>query len=239
VPVSPRVLFRLLRVGGSTLLFYASTGVLFGAAAALAYTGIFTQAWYALPVAAIGGSAVLLIHARLVGRLAWVMGQVDQKPAAKKKGKSSGTQKKPRRPPRALASRDPWSQPEGEPDEEQAEESPAVGGYRVVEVGVEEARPARPSYVEPEPDPYAIADAGPEAEKPPPTPALELEKEHIEREIKLRERVPPNPPPALPLVSGVYTFPLYDTSQPAWLAVALGALGTGGLLRLMLTLWPF
>jgi hypothetical protein len=235
VPLSPRVLSRLLRVLPSTLLFYLSTAVLFGAAAFCAYAGVFTAAWHVLPVAAVGGSAVLLIHARLLGRLAWVMGQLDEKPAAKKKGKAAGAAKKPRRPPRALASRDPWAQPEEEPPEE----APAAGGYQVVEVGAEEARPPRPSYLDPEPDPYALADAGAEAEKPAPAVPLELEKAHVEREIKLRERVPPNPPPAVPMVSGVYSFPLYPSSHQAWFTLSLAALGTGGLLRAMVLFWPY
>jgi hypothetical protein len=241
VPLSTRVLVRLLRVFPQTLLFYLCTAVLFGAAAALAYAGIFTSAWYALPVAAVGGSAVLLVHARLVGRLAWLMGQVDHKPAAKKKAKSAGPHKKSRRLPRALAAHDPWAKPEGAPEEVLPEDAPPAPGYHVVEVGAEEAPPPRPSYLDPEPDPYTLADAGPEAEHalPPQPRPLEMEKAHIEREIKLRERIPPNPPPAVPLVSGVYSFPLYEGSHQAWFTLTLCALATGGLLRLMVMFKPF
>ena len=52
-------------------------------------------------------------------------------------------------------------------------------------------------------------------------PRLELNQGQVEREIELRTRTPPNPPPRLPFFSGVWTFPGYESSQRAWLWLAL------------------
>jgi hypothetical protein len=241
VPISPRVIGRVFRVFPSMLLFYFITGVLFAAASACIYVGLFTSGWYALALAAVFGSAVLLIHARLVGRIAWLMGQLENKPAPRKKAASTEG-KRPKsartragRPGKATETHDPWNIPEEEPPEE----PPPVAGYSVVEVQENEQRPPRPSYVDPEPDPYTLAEPQPEPEPPPQEPPiLEREKAQIEREIKLRERTPPNPPPALPLFSGVFTFPLYETSLKAWLWLTLGGLVTGAVARMVLFFSP-
>jgi hypothetical protein len=239
VPVSPRVLARLLRVFPSMMLFYLLTGVLFAAASACTYVGLFTEGWYVLPLAAIAGSAVLLIHARLVGRIAWLMGQlkdrprVEKKPIGAEKKRTKTAHSRARRPPKGTAAHDPWAIPEEEPPEE----APPVAGYSVVEI---EDKPApRPSYLEPVPDPYDMAQSAPEpTPSPQEPPILEREKVQIEREIKLRERAPPNPPPALPLFSGVFTFPGYPSSTKAWLWLTLGGLATGGMARMALLFSP-
>jgi hypothetical protein len=240
VPVSPRVLGRLLRIIPSQLLFYIITAGLFAAASALVYVGLFTPGWYVLLLAAVAGSAVLLVHARLLGRIAWLMGQLPTKPRAEKK--ASGPRKKqPKtahartgRRPKGTAAHDPWAAPEEEPPEEAP---PPVRGYSVVEV--EDKPPPRPTYVEPVPDPYTLTESAPEPQPlPQEPPILEREKANIEREIKLRERKPPNPPPALPLFSGVFNFPLYESSLKAWLWLTLGGLATGGFARMVLLFSP-
>jgi hypothetical protein len=247
VPLSPRVLGRLLRILPSMVLFYFITGVLFVAASACTYFGLFTPGWYVLPIASVVGSSVLLIHARLVGRIAWLMGQLDDKQRPEKKAPtSSGKRPKPAlaragRRKRAISSQDPWAMPEEDvAEQDPSREEPPVPGYKVVEVEEKEQLPPRPSYVEPEPDPYALAEPQPEPEPPPLEPSiLEREKAHIEREIKLRERVPPNPPPAFPLFSGVFNFPGYPTSLKAWLWLILGGLATGTVGRVVISMFPF
>jgi hypothetical protein len=236
--VSPTVLGKMLRIFPSVLLFYLCTAPLFAAASALVWVGLFTPVWYALPLASAGGSAVLLIHARLVGRLAWLMGETENKPTAKKKPKSgAGKRTKAARPPRARASHDPWAAPAAE-EEESHEETPPAPGYRVVEQDKEEPRPARPSYLDPEPEPYVMADPAPEPEAAPPAERLNLDKGRVEQELALRTRTPPNPPPAIPLVSGVYTFPFYPTSAKAWVWLGLSGLVTGVFWRMMMQFWP-
>ena len=229
------------------VLFYLITGVLLAAASVCTYVGLFTPGWYVLPIAAVVGSSVLLIHARLLGRIAWLMGQLDDRPRPQKKAPtSSGKRPKPAlaragRRKKAVSSHDPWAQPEEDAaEQEPSGEEPPVPGYKVVEIEEKEQRPPRPSYIEPEPDPYTLAEPQPEPEPPPLEPSiLEREKVHIEREIKLRERVPPNPPPAFPLFSGVFTFPGYPTSLKAWLWLILGGLATGAVGRVVISLFPF
>jgi hypothetical protein len=236
-PLSLGVLGKLLRLFPSVVLFYLCTAPLFAAATALTWVGLFTPGWYALPLASAGGAAVLLIHARLVGRIAWLMGQLDTPPESPKKSKTASTKRtKSSRPPRTVAAHDPWAIPDPE-EEEIHEEPPAVPGYQVVEQESEEARP-RPNYLDPEPEPYVMAEVEEEPTAAPPAERVHLEKSHVEREVELRTRTPPNPPPAFPLFSGVYTFPVYPTSLSPWLALGLSGLIAGGFWRLMMQFWP-
>jgi hypothetical protein len=232
--VSPRVFVRLLRLFPSVVVFYVAAGLLLALLGPILYVGLLLpKTWLALPVASALGGAVLLIHARLVGRLAWLLDQLDRKPAApKRKATTEGKRARPRRP--AVVS-DPWAVP---PDDE-PEEAPPLAGYRVVEEPVkEQPRHRSPTDLEP-PDPYTVANA-------PPTPAGEtprrpegLDEHRVQREIELRTRTPPNPPPALPMFSGVYTFPAYPTSTKVlvWLTV-WGAL-TMAVMRAVLMFAPF
>jgi hypothetical protein len=234
IPVSPRVVARLLRIFPSLVLFYLLTGLLFAAASTCTYVGVFTPGWYVLPLAAVAGSAVLLVHARLLGRLAWLMGQLRDKPRPEKKAVMARNRRsKAARPRRGTTAHDPWAVHEEEP----YDEPPPAAGYSVVEV---EEKPAPlPSYVEPVPDPYALTEnANEPAPAPQEAPFLEREKAQIEREVKLRERTPPNPPPALPLFSGVFTFPGYQDSLKAWLWLTCGGMATGGMFRMVLLFSP-
>ena len=62
--------------------------------------------------------------------------------------------------------------------------------------------------------------------------------ERVEREIALRTRKPPNPPPASPLWSGVYEFPLYeDCRKPLVYLLIWGAL-SGAMFRFMMEMLP-
>jgi hypothetical protein len=222
---SPRVLVRLFRVFGTVVEFYLSTGLLLVLVLPTLYLGLLMpKAWIALPVASALGGAVLLIHARLVGRLAWVLDQLERQAAAPPK-RRAGRGKKAVRRPQAVEVEDPWAAP--------------VPGYQVVEQPVEEApRARRPSDPE-DPDPYTLADT-PAAEPaaPPPAPRLDLDEHKVEREIELRTRRPPNPPPASPMFSGVYTFPGYPSSQKVWFWLTLSGLATFGLTRAALMFWP-
>jgi hypothetical protein len=233
VLLSPRVLGGLLRLFPSVLLFYLATGLLFALAGGLVFLGLFTRAWYALPLAALGGSAVLLIHARLVGRLAWLLGERENRPEAVRKKKKTRESARPKvsRHQRASTVHDPWAVP---PQVEEEETAPAAPGYRVVEQ--EEEKPPRPSYLDPEPEPYTVAAGEPEGLVPA-AQRLELDNARVEREVQLRRRELPDPPPAFPLFSGVYTFPGYPSTQKAWLWLTCGGLATGGAMRMVALFW--
>ena len=227
-----RVIVGLLGLAPQLLLFYAFSGVALGGAVALGFTGLFTTAWYALPIAAVLGSAAFLIHGRLLGRLGWLLQQRVEaaEPRVSKKANRATTKKRPRKS-RAVAVRDPWAVRE----EEEDESPPAEPGYRIVEV--EPKKAPRPAYMDPEPDPYTLADE-PESVAPAP-PRLELNQAQVEREIELRTRTPPNPPPRIPMVSGVWTFPGYESSRKAWVNLAVWGLFTGAVTRGLILFYPY
>lgn len=216
---------RLFRVLPELVLFYILTFGLLLAALGLLYAGLFTPAWWALPGAAILGTAVILVHARLLGRLGYRLGRVDDPPPREEKAK-----RKKRRRARAQVT-DPWSVPDDLEDEPEPTE-----GYAVVEQEEAEKKQPRPAYLDPEPEPYTMA-SGPDVSLPPPT-KVEIEKHQIEREVALRTREDEKPPASL-FFAGVWEFPLYETTWNAWVVLALFALGTGGLARFMLSVAPF
>src|SRR5207244_4518447 len=113
---------------------------------------------------------------RLVGRLAWLMAQLDSKPTVSKRKAKRG--RKPSRPRRGVEVSDPWAVPE----EDDPPPETASAGYRVVEHSFEEdARPAAPSDLD-NPDPYAVSGTP----DPPATAAparLALEEHRVQREI--------------------------------------------------------
>jgi hypothetical protein len=231
--VSGGVLVRLFRLLPSAVLFYVLSAAVLAAAVGLAGVAILSPHWYILPIAAVLGPALWLIHARLVGQLGWLVHRTEERPApaAPRKAGARPGKKRPRR--RRAEVTDPWAIPE----EEDPPRAEALEGYRVVEQS-EERRPARPAYLDPEPEPYLVAGA---AEPPAPTSARESEvsEAQVERELELRVRRPPNPPPAVPLFSGVWTFPAYPTSRKAMVWLAFWGFFTGAALRFVLLVFPF
>jgi hypothetical protein len=229
--LSPRVLARLLRIFPSLVVFYLITGVLLGLVGPLLYVGLLTPGWFALLFAAVLGSALLLIHARLVGRMAWLLGQVDHKSAGAGKRKPAAPKKRPRRPRRAEVS-DPWAEPEPIAHQEESA-GYALPGYQVVEQPLEKKAERSPLDLE-DPDPYTLTEAPAAPAGEAPAPRLALDENKVQREIELRTHKPPNPPPAYPLFSGVYTFPLYSTSHKAWVGLSLWGLATLVIMRVVL-----
>jgi hypothetical protein len=63
-----------------------------------------------------------------------------------------------------------------------------------------------------------------------------LEAAKYEEELARRRREPD--PPAHPLVTGVYSFPVYGTSAGALARLTIGFLILGILLQVLLVLWP-
>jgi hypothetical protein len=231
--VSPRLLARLVRLLPALLVFYAASGLLLALLGLLLYGGLMTRWWVLLLVAAILGSAILLIHARLVGRLAWLIDQLDRKPApARRKAAPGKPARKRPRPPRAVSVNDPWAMPPADEPEPEPEISQPTYGL------AEEQAPAPPLFDIPDPAPYSVAGTEDVPRDKPSPRHTRLEEHAVQREIELRERAPTNPPPASPLFSGVYSFPGYATSQKAWFWLALWGLATLALFRAMLFFLP-
>jgi len=229
--LSPRILLGLLRIAPTMVVFYFVTGILLACVGALGYLGLFSPQWYVLPLSVLAMSALWMIHARLLGRLGWLVQQQTQ--AIKPKRKPESREQRPRKKrARALAAEDPWAVP----DEEEAPPARSGSmGYAVVEK--QESRPAVPSYVEPPPDPYAVTDAIDEPE-PAPRSTPVVPDERVEREIALRRREPPNPPPASPLWSGVYEFPLYENCRMPLVYLLLWGALAAVMFRLLMSVFP-
>jgi hypothetical protein len=225
--LSGRVIVGLFRLAPAMLLFYLVSAVLIVSATTLGYLGLFSATWHLIPVAAAVGSAGWLIHARLVGRLGWKLQQLTNSPIPKR---NRPPEKKAQRKSKHVKSHDPWAIPEEQ--EEESNQIYALEGYKV-----EEVKPRRPAYMDPEPDPYEVADEPtPQATRPQ---VLELNQAQVQREIELRTRTPPNPSPKYLLFSGVYTFPFYATTLKVWFQLSLWALLSGGSVRLARLLFPF
>lgn len=216
----------LLRHCLALLGFYVLTGVLLALLAGLVYFGLFTTLWLVAILAAVLGAAGLMIHARLLGRIGWLLARDDRQAVLEPK---KGRKKKKKA--RAEVT-DPWEEPEIPEQEVEA----ALPMLAVVEV--EEPAPQRPAYEEPPPDPYEMADEPLPAQENPPQ--VELRKGEIEEEVKLRtHEVPAGPGPALALFSGVWSFPFYPESFGMLAPLSLWGLGVLVLARILVLLWPF
>jgi hypothetical protein len=230
VVLSPRILLGLLRIAPTMIVFYAVTAAMGACAGALGYVGLFTPHWYVVFLAVLAMSALWMIHARLVGRLGWLVHE-GSKSSPKRKSRDKEMRPRKKRV-KSLGAEDPWADPV-------EEEPPAVRSgpmaYKVVEV--EEPPPTRPSYLDPPPDPYVLSDPRDEPE-PVPRETHPVSDERVEREIALRRREPPNPPPTSPLWSGVYEFPLYENCQKPLVYLMLWGGLSGVMFRALLMLFP-
>ncbi|MFO0880205.1 MAG: hypothetical protein U0840_22885 [Gemmataceae bacterium] len=228
-----RVLGGLLQFFPELLGFYLVTALLGVVVFGLLYLGLFSAHVYLLPIAAALAAAGLLIHARLVGRLGWKLGEIRSDRPRRREEEDRPTQK-PRRKRRPRAVPNPSREPI-----RRAASSDESESFDLLDGPAPEVPPApRPSYLDPEPEPYILAGGTEEPASPEP-PRVELNQEQVEREIALRTRTPPNPPPAMPMLSGVYTFPLYVSTLPQWGLLTLWLLFAGGAWRAVRALFPF
>lgn len=231
----PSLLPRLARRVGTLVPFYAASAVLLAYGAALVYASLNPRVAVYLRwsppilITAPMGAAVLLIYARLLGRFAWQLGTV-QMPQREPPPK-----KKKRRAARMVQASDPWEPP---PRDETAIRTPEgiVEAYGLttdpeplrtpVRVEEEASRP----IITPEGEVHGYDLDDEEPARPPPA---EKPEEWLQKRV---ERLPP---PEMPLVSGVYSFPWYATSVQAWLKLSGGFFVVGALARTLIALWPF
>ena len=207
VPFRWAVLVRFLRVAPAALIFYFLTGLMLGGTVALwYYILLFGGRSVLLPVAAAVTAAVILIYARLLGRLAWLIQRlpsprrVARSPKAEKRSavrketrkppKSGGAKKRRKRGPDA---QDPWAVPEEEQPRQKTKrypwnEEPPPPKQKTA------YRPPLPEEIEG----YGIAPEKPLPPDPPPdkparhpmyTPPEEYEP------IDVQPSAPPTPPP--------------------------------------------
>ncbi len=251
-----------LRIAPAALGFYFVTALVLSAAVVPWYFALFGGRGILLPVAAVVSGAMLLIYARLLGRLAWLIQRLPAKertPAkakAEKRPPPTKLRGKKKRKPRVDV-QDPWTASEDELSDKKskrfpwAEQPPKVKpGYEVPSAediegyGFAAEQPAAPrtpsekpppSSFAPSPEecePYAMRDA---AEPPPPPrePQSDLFDAEVRQRLAERTRVRPTLPPH-PFFSGVYSFPLYSACVPNWIALSVAFLIVGGLGHMMM-----
>lgn len=260
VPFRWTIFVRFLRVVPAAVIFYVLTALVLSAAVVPWYYALFGGRTFLLPVAAVVSGGALLVYARLLGRLAWIIQRLpstERRPAKVKTEKRPHGQKK--RKPRAEV-QDPWAVPE---DEERArktrkrfpwvKEPPAKAksGYEppsaedIEGYGFTVEKPATPETPTDKPtrsrfvrspeeyEPIGVQGA-PESERSPPRePQSDLFDEQVRQRIAERTRVQPTLPPH-PFFSGVYTFLFYSACLPNWIALSLAFLTVGVLVQQMM-----
>ena len=182
--------------------------------------------------------------------------RVEAPPAASKPGRKT----RPRQG-RAMEVRDPWAvtdEPASRPAPKRTKKRPADAPPETGIYGLtDSALPGREAELdrakkhwkpnEPRPgptpptliEPYEVTDEPPAPEPPPPVePEPTVSAAALEHEIALRDRTPPNPDPAFPLISGVYNFPFYQSSLRAWLWMSLGGTAVGVMATMVMALVP-
>jgi hypothetical protein len=168
-PFRVSIFFSFFRIAPAAFGFYVLTAILLGIAAAPWYYAIHEHGAVLLPVAAAVGGAVVLIYARLLGRVAYLIqrlpsarcapAKVEERPAAKP------APHKPARPPKKKKRRpaadvqDPWAVPEEEKPQPKSKRFPWA-----------EEPPPKPPVAWRPPTPDEIEGYGIAAEQPAPEP---------------------------------------------------------------------
>src|SRR5205823_2239052 len=120
---------RLLRVFPATALFYLTSAVLAAATGAAWFYAASGGYGYLVPVAAGVAAVALLLYARMLGRLAWLVAQFG--PLGPTPGEPAASPPPPKRKgkrPKAAVT-DPWAAPEEEAPKEVMWQGEPVGSY--------------------------------------------------------------------------------------------------------------
>lgn len=210
VPFRWTICTQLLRVFPTAIGFYAATAGLLGVAVALWYFALVQGRMIWLLPAALVTAAVVLIYARLVGRLAWLIQRLPSSRSNEQRSPAKSKRKKKRK--KIAEVQDPWDVPKAEaprPKRKSPHSPPLPHEIEAYGIAAEPSSPAAspPPPVESQPDWFA---------------------DQVRQHIAERERALPPPPPH-PLLSGVYSFPWYPQCMGHWLALALCGLVIGGI----------
>lgn len=246
----PLIAWSMLRHPGATLLFLFSTEFLLAGWATVIYLTIHLyDLMLLLPVPALVTAVVLFLYARLLGRFAWVMNQrqLGQQAEVEEAAKEANVENPwpaanppPQEAPRPVKSRrakaiDPWAVPAAEDDEAFWKKGlpldvQQAGSYNVATHEAPPPMPPQPARRAKRPPAVYAA----EPVRPAARPVQSVVADIPQKERELAER-PETPPPAFPLVSGVYTFPTYPATVGPLLTIALGLWLMGLVLRLLVS----
>jgi hypothetical protein len=240
------LLGNMVRIAPSMVLFYGLTGLMAWGMSWLWYQALLNDYLYLVPPAALASAAAVLIYARLIGRVGWLIGQ-QQNPKKKRKAEP----KIPAAVKMKIRVADPWDEQgvprvpkEGTRKKKAAKWPPEdapnlpVTGYGIGANWDETEAPRPPAEIPLE----DVIQPLPEVSITKPEPAAAV-AETVNRWPSLDERLmnpePPPKPPALPLFSGVYDFPWYACSLKAWYMLSFSALVLGIGFRFLIATYPF
>jgi hypothetical protein len=247
----PALIAALFKDPRALATFYGLTGLLLGGCAAIVAAAIDSGYLWAAPLAGAAVSTTILLYARLLGRLGWLAGRNASQPLNPPDQKKEGPEperprkKKRKRPaaPPAPETRDPWAVPgEGGKRKKKRPEPPArlpVSGYGVAR----EDAPSEPDqpYRRHEDydidwEPIPVKEEPKEENAPPAEEKAPQPLDHVELQWQESRKEPPAP--ERPLFSGVWTFPLYETSLAAWFQLGLESSALLALIILMFAFFP-
>jgi hypothetical protein len=230
----PWVAWLMLKQPLSTAVFYIVTGILLALCGGLAYQMVVSGNIFWVPVAAVVGAAGLLLYARLLGRMGWLLSQkagflADSEQSEEAESTEAGAGSATG----AMATMGQTTQPAGRKKKRT--------GWRMRAAGTATAASASTS---------TSNDAGPvegsynmqaAVSLPSPEEQIRLARPvpaHAERPAHQTIVIDRPPPPAFPLFSGVYTFPFYPTTLVPFAKLTLGFLVMGLLFYLLAALLP-
>jgi len=238
----PAIVRGLLQFPGKLLGFYLITAALLGVCGASYLWAGASKNFWMMPLSAGIVSAGILIYARLLGRLGWMLQQIKGRALDRPRRKPSRPSGKKRRLTGDLdqyEDRGPWKMPQpGAEEVVKPVVSPWYGqldsygfdDYDPEAKKLEEIKKSKVPFDGPA-EPYVLS-----KEEPPPVPARTGESPHAdaradltkpsEYEMRLAAHDPEPDPPKILFVSGVFNFPWYTDCLPIWLFVAGGLVFT-------------
>jgi len=259
------VLRFFLRRFGAIVVFYFVSATLAAGTLGVLYLTFSRRSILLTFVAPFLVAWAFLVYARLLGRIAYLFDQSPMRSRRRSSrnrtaressgtGDDPGTARRSKKKTRPVE--DPWEIPEEDveerpkrkaervaeytvaPDDEgipkQVQSSPArrVKGYRLAN----EEMPTRPAempqdgYVPVGYEAVAPRKGENQAPGPPESMSTDFEKRFRQKPDE------PDPPPKLPLVSGVYSFPFYPTNIPVWALLSIGGIAMCGVVQALLAL---
>jgi len=252
--LSPWTVFRLTvlrffaRRIGATVIFYTASALLAAGAFGLLYLTFTRASWLVTLTAPFALSAAFLIYGRLLGRMAYLFDQLPVRRRRRIRRKSAPAE-------------DPWAAPGTGSSRKRATKRDPVARY---EVASNETNPAALERQRETPHKmvkgYRVADeplAATPSELPhdgyvpvgyKPVSTTDTRENAPDSGTKTdggmmsdfgrrySRQVDEAPPPAHPLVSGVYSFPWYPGTIPTWLLLSLGGAAICALIQTCLAL---
>ncbi len=233
-PLHLSLVATLMRRPTAVVVFYLLSLAVVGIPAALICLTLTKLPVVIIPAAALGGAG-LLIHARLVGRLTWLLNRA----VPKEKSKPPAKRKRRARP--GLETSDPW-----EPKEQTEAPAPRKAGDDDEEGTYGLASSVAPVDTTPKyKQPFERTEGTYDVKEVPPE---ELETEKAVREMALptpeqvamhiRQPREPGPKPKLALFVGVFEFPWYPTNVQNWIIFSGILLAMLAMVYLSISLYP-